>query len=79
MAVFSYTGGYFGYKTKDPDEDVISKKEYYRRNRRRPVEETLSELGEGRGIYGPGYVERRAQRIKAKYGVDVPVGPQSAS
>ena len=26
------------------------------------------------GIYGPGYVERRAQRIKDAYGVDVPTG-----
>ena len=24
------------------------------------------------GIYGPGYVERRAERIKNAYGIDVP-------
>jgi len=27
------------------------------------------------GIYGPGYAERRRQRIKQNYGIDVP--PQS--
>jgi len=26
----------------------------------------------GPGIYGPGYRERRADRIKANYGIDVP-------
>jgi len=25
------------------------------------------------GVYGPGYEERRAQRIKDAYGIDVPV------
>jgi hypothetical protein len=79
LGVYTYTGGYIGYKPKNPDEDIISEKEYLRRNRRRPVEETLMELGEGRGIYGPGYEERRAQRIKDRYGIDVPTGPQSAS
>ena len=24
------------------------------------------------GVYGPGYEERRAQRIKENYGIDVP-------
>ena len=24
------------------------------------------------GIYGPGYAERRRERIKEKYGIDVP-------
>ncbi|KAK4910577.1 hypothetical protein LTR66_017424 [Elasticomyces elasticus] len=36
------------------------------------MNETINELGEGRGIYGPGYEERRAQRIKEAYGIDVP-------
>jgi hypothetical protein len=25
-----------------------------------------------KGIYGPGYQERRAERIKEKYGIEVP-------
>lgn len=29
-------------------------------------------LIENVGIYGPGYEERRAQRIKENYGIDVP-------
>lgn len=78
MAAFEYTGGWVGY-LKNPHDDVISYKEYLRKNRRRPGEESIMELGEGRGIYGPGYEERRAKRIKDRYGIDVPVGPQSAS
>jgi hypothetical protein len=27
------------------------------------------------GIYGPGYDERRRERIKEKYGIDVPAKP----
>ena len=34
--------------------------------------ETLEQLGEGRGIQGPGYEERRAERIKERYGIEVP-------
>ncbi|KAI7099111.1 hypothetical protein KC352_g38263, partial [Hortaea werneckii] len=48
----------------------VARKEFLRKNRRRPIEGTLEELGEGRGIYGPGYVERRAERIKNAYGID---------
>lgn len=78
--------------------DEVSRKEYLRKNRRRPVDEIVNELGEGRGMDGiilfssreisketwsmlthlagitaPGYQERRAQRIKDNYGIDVPV------
>ena len=60
-----------GYK-RDPDVDEVARKEFLRRNRRRPIEETIEALGEGRGIYGPGYEERRRQRIKENYGIDVP-------
>ncbi|KAK5261583.1 hypothetical protein LTR40_001931 [Exophiala xenobiotica] len=38
---------------------------------RRPINETINELGEGRGIYGPGYEERRKQRIKERYGIEI--------
>ncbi|KAH9819897.1 putative NADH-ubiquinone oxidoreductase [Teratosphaeria destructans] len=72
LFTFSYTGGKLsGYK-RDPNVDEVARKEYMRKNRRRPVEEIVNELGEGRGIYGPGYEERRAQRIKEAYGIDVP-------
>lgn len=31
------------------------------------------------GIYGPGYAERRAERIKETYGIDVPTSQVPAS
>ena len=34
---------------RDPDVDEVSRKEHLRKNRRRPVEGTVHELGEGRG------------------------------
>jgi hypothetical protein len=39
-----------GFK-KDPEIDEVSRKEYMRKNRRRSIEETVNELGEGRGEY----------------------------
>jgi len=49
MSAFSYTGGsFFGFR-KDPTIDEYDRKEGLRQNRRRPIDETISELGEGRG------------------------------
>ena len=88
-AAFDYTGGsLWGWK-QDIERDEYEHKEMLRTTRRRPLQETLEQLGEGRGrskyiftrkvlligitgIYGPGYEERREQRIKANYGIDVP-------
>ncbi|EMD00194.1 hypothetical protein BAUCODRAFT_572453 [Baudoinia panamericana UAMH 10762] len=72
LYAFSYTGGTLNGYQRDPEVDEVSRKEYLRKNRRRPVEDTVNEIGEGRGVYGPGYEERRAQRIKDAYGIDVP-------
>ena len=51
LAAFDYTGGslYGTYPVYGVDE--VSRKEYIRKNRRRPVEETVHQLGEGRGEY----------------------------
>lgn len=95
MSAYNYLGGsIYGYRP-DPDADRYEEKEYLRKNRRRPIEETISELGEGRGklrntspalpmrrvpsaderfspgLKPPGYEERRRQRLKEKYGVDI--------
>jgi len=71
LGAFDYGGGSLtGYK-EDPEVDQVDKKEFLRRNRRIPVEQTIAELGEGRGIYGPGYEERRRKAIKEKYGIDL--------
>ncbi|KAI1139239.1 hypothetical protein F5Y05DRAFT_342374 [Hypoxylon sp. FL0543] len=73
MSAFEYTGGSLrgGPRTEVPEMDEYDRKEYLRKNRRRPIEETISEIGEGRGIKPPGYEERRRERLKEKYGVDI--------
>ncbi len=93
QGIFDYGGGGLTGYEKDPGADEYERKQHLRKNIRRPIEETLRELGEGRGkaiferdledytitlyagIYGPGYEERRRERIKQHYGIDVPVGP----
>lgn len=90
MGAFDYTGGSLKGFKKDKEMDEFERKQFLRKNRRIPIEETISQLGEGRGmqyitkilslkltskppgIYAPGYDERRKQRIKENYGIDVP-------
>lgn len=49
QGVFTYTGGAFSGYDKGPSVDEFDRKEQLRKNRRRPIQETLDELGEGRG------------------------------
>ncbi|KAE8410338.1 hypothetical protein BDV36DRAFT_278090 [Aspergillus pseudocaelatus] len=79
MGTFEYTGGsLWGYK-KNADIDEFERREQLRKSYRTSGEQTLAELGEGRGLYGPGYAERRAQRIKEAYGIEVPTSQAPAS
>lgn len=49
MSAFEYTGGtLFGYK-KDHTEDEFERRQKLRKAFRTPAEDTISELGEGRG------------------------------
>ncbi len=48
MGAFEFTGGSLS-GNKDKTLDEFERKEQLRKNRRRPIEETLSEIGEGRG------------------------------
>ena len=48
MAAFAYTSGLTGYKSGSP-EDEVERKEAYKKTYRRPLQETIDELGEGRG------------------------------
>ncbi|MCJ1378027.1 hypothetical protein MMC17_001123 [Xylographa soralifera] len=73
LGTFDYTGGVLTGYEKDPNVDEYDRKEQLRKSRRMPIQETINDLGEGRGIYGPGYEERRRERIKQNYGIDVPV------
>uniref|UniRef100_A0A093UUE4 NADH-ubiquinone oxidoreductase 21.3 kDa subunit n=1 Tax=Talaromyces marneffei PM1 TaxID=1077442 RepID=A0A093UUE4_TALMA len=79
LAGFEYTGGSLSGKEKDHNLDKYAELERIRTNYRTPAEQTMAELGEGRGIYGPGYAERRRERIKEAYGIDVPATPAPAS
>lgn len=50
LTAFDYTGGRLaGYKTDSQFVDEYERKEYLRNNRRRPLTETVADLGEGRG------------------------------
>ncbi|KAK4250051.1 hypothetical protein C7999DRAFT_38974 [Corynascus novoguineensis] len=71
LAAFDYTGGALKGYLNRPDVDEYERKEMLRKNRRRPIEETIAEVGEGRGIKPPGYEERRRERLKEKYGIDI--------
>lgn len=70
--VMTHTGGSLKGGHQDLDADVKGQKDAHRKNYRSPIEQTIAELGEGRGIHGPGYAERRKERIKANYGIEVP-------
>ncbi|RDL32522.1 Uncharacterized protein BP5553_08978 [Venustampulla echinocandica] len=72
MGAYDFTGGSLRGFKKDKTLDEFERKEFLRKNRRIPIEQTISEIGEGRGIVAPGYDERRKERIKEKYGIDVP-------
>ena len=49
LGVFDYTGGVLTGYARDPEVDEYERKQKLRRNKRRPIGETLDELGEGRG------------------------------
>jgi hypothetical protein len=51
MGAYDYTGGSLRGFAKDKESDDFERKEALRLNRRRPIEQTISELGEGRGTY----------------------------
>lgn len=50
LSAFEYTGGSLWGHKKDSDVDEFERKEKLRKNKRRPIQETIDELGEGRGI-----------------------------
>lgn len=55
MGVFEVTGARLRGWTDRPEEEEFDRKLALRANRRRPLEETISEIGEGRGalLRGP--------------------------
>ncbi|CBX98059.1 hypothetical protein IAQ61_010163 [Plenodomus lingam] len=77
MAAFEYTRGLHGAGSQADDDGEVERREQLKKLRRRPLSETIEQLGEGRGIYAPGYEERRRQRLLAKYGIDVKAAQES--
>ncbi|WYZ34188.1 hypothetical protein EsH8_I_000464 [Colletotrichum jinshuiense] len=72
QGVFQVTGGRLrGWDDEKSDEAEFDAKIRQREAKRRPIEETIAEIGEGRGIRPPGYDERRRERLKEKYGVEI--------
>jgi hypothetical protein len=51
LAAFTFTGGKLTGYERDPTVDEVSRKEFLRKNRRRPVDQIVNELGEGRGMH----------------------------
>ncbi|RMD42630.1 hypothetical protein DV735_g2466, partial [Chaetothyriales sp. CBS 134920] len=76
LGVLAYTGGsVFGVRANEPQPHNVDYKEEIRHRARRPINELINEIGEGRGIYAPGYEQRRRERIKEAYGIDVAEQP----
>ncbi|CAN9088220.1 hypothetical protein AA0113_g2223 [Alternaria arborescens] len=74
LSAYRYANGMRGVgdiRDQVDDDGEVERREELKKVRRRPLSETLQQLGEGRGIYGPGYEERRRQRLLEKYGIDV--------
>lgn len=78
LSALDFTGGLRGKKQQTEFADEYERKEYLRTNRRRPLTETIAEIGEARGIEPPGYQERRQERLKEKYGVEINTVPATA-
>lgn len=51
LSAFQFTGGRLQGYRRDPEIDEVARKEYMRKNRRRPIDETVNQLGEGRGEF----------------------------
>lgn len=72
LTAFNFTGGTLqGYMRDERVHDEYERKEALRLNRRRPITETIADIGEGRGIHPEGYEERRRERLKANLGLDI--------
>lgn len=71
LSTFDFCGHALTGYNKDPNVDDFERKQFLRKNYRKPAEQTFEEIGEGRGIYAPGYEERRRKLLKEKYGYEI--------
>lgn len=59
LTTFEYTGGSLrGGESRASYPDEYERKEFLRLNRRRPIEETIAQLGEGRGKFRDGLFQQ---------------------
>jgi len=49
LTAYRYTNGLRGIASAETDEEEVERRENLKKNRRRPLSETIQELGEGRG------------------------------
>ena len=49
LTAYRYTNGLRGIASAETDEEEVERRENFKKNRRRPLSETIQELGEGRG------------------------------
>ena len=49
LGAYTFTGGSLSGAPRDPDYDEFAEKMRLRANKRRPIQETIDEMGEGRG------------------------------
>jgi hypothetical protein len=49
MSAFRYTNGFKGTTSAETDEEEVERRENAKKFRRRPISETIEQLGEGRG------------------------------
>lgn len=51
LTAFRYTSGFAGRAAEELDEEEVERREALKKLRRRPLSETIEQLGEGRGRY----------------------------
>jgi hypothetical protein len=49
LTAYRYTSGIRGTESAEPDEEEVERREALKKMRRRPLSETIEQLGEGRG------------------------------
>ena len=66
LGVFEYTGGRFDGYFNRREEDSFEIRERMMRNRRKSLEETIAEVGEGRGMLSPHPFARELREMETE-------------
>lgn len=79
LGAFDFTGGRLKGWNRDPEQDEFERKQKIRQNRRRPIEETIAEVGEGRGRRRPRHKEGCANILQEYMHQDTKRGGERGS